>query len=275
MRIFKPYATGLATILLVVFIAACGEEDRDTNNGALGSPLNPLSPGAGNGADGNGSGPASVDLGTAGDFVILAKSGISNVPTSTITGDLGLSPATATSITGFALTMDGSGEFATSAQVTGRVYASTYSAPTPTVLSTAVLDMEAAYTDAASRSPDHTELGAGDIGGLTLPPGVYKWGTGVTISTNVTLAGGADDTWIFQIAQGLTVSSGRDVILSGGAQAENIVWQVFGSVEIGTTAHISGVILSQTSIVVNTGASVTGRLMAQTAVTLDSNVVKP
>lgn len=269
MRNYKRHAIAIAAMLLLCFVVACDKEKDGGRGGSF------IVPGKGTGANGLGRGPASVDLGAAGDFVILAKSGISNVPTSSITGNLGLSPATATALTGFALTMDSSGEFATSAQVNGMVYASTYTSPTPANLTVAVLDMQAAYTDAASRAPDHTELGAGNIGGLTLPPGVYKWGTGVTIPTDVTLSGGPNDTWIFQIAQDLTMSSATNVILSGGAVAQNICWQVFGVVEIGTTSHFEGVILSQTSIVLSTGASINGRLMAQTAVTLDSNVVSP
>jgi hypothetical protein len=206
--------------------------------------------------------------------VILAKSAISNVPTSAITGDLGLSPAAASFITGFALTLDAGGTFATSAQVTGRVYAADYTSPTPSNLTTAVNDMMTAYVDAAGRpTPDYTELAAGNIGGLTLPPGLYKWSNTVLIPTDVTLSGGANDTWIFQIAGGLTESSGKKVILTGGALAQNVVWQVFGAVDIGTTAHMEGRILSKTSIVLRTGATANGRLLAQTAVTLDGNTV--
>jgi hypothetical protein len=134
--------------------------------------------------------------------------------------------------------------------------------------------METAYTDAAGRTlPDHTELGAGNIGGLTLAPGLYKWSNTVLIPTSVTLSGSANDTWIFQIAGGLTQSSATSVILTGGALAQNVVWQVFGAVDIGTTAHMEGRILSQTSIVLRTGASANGRLLAQTAVTLAGNTV--
>jgi hypothetical protein len=272
---YKAFGIGLMALLIVILMSSCGKEGDNNGGtpGGIGGP--PIAPGAGTGAGGQGRGPASVNLGAAGDFVILAKSGISNVPTSSITGDIGVSPATDTAITGFGLTMDGSGTFSTSAQINGQVFASTYAAPTPANLTVAVLAMQAAYTDAASRAPDQTELGAGNIGGLTLPPGVYKWSTGVTIQSNVTLSGGANDTWIFQIAQNLTMASARDIILAGGAQAQNVTWQVFGVAEIGTTSHFQGVLLSQTSIVVKTGASVTGRLMAQTAVTLDSNVITP
>jgi len=223
---------------------------------------------------GTGHGPAPVVLGTAGTYVILAKSGVSNIPTSAVTGNIGVSPVTSTALTGFSLTLDGSGTFATSPQVTGNLYAADYTSPTPANLTTAINDMMTAYTAAAGRTlPDYTELGAGNIGGLTLAPGLYKWGTGVLIPTTVTLNGGANDTWIFQIAGGLTQSSATSVTLTGGALAQNVVWQVFGAVDIGTTAHMEGRILSQTSIVLRTGAVANGKLLAQTAVTLDGNTV--
>lgn len=214
-----------------------------------------------------------VSLGTAGDYAILAKTGISTVPTSAVTGDIAISPAAATFITGFSLSADASNVFSTSPQVTGKVYAADYAPPTPSSLTTAVGDMELAFTDASARAPDVTELGAGDIGGMTLAPGVYKWGTGLLIPTNVTLDGGATDVWIFQIAQDLTVSGATTIVLGGGAQAKNVFWQVAGLVDIGTTAHLEGVVLSMTAITLQTGASVQGRLLAQTAVDLDSSVV--
>ncbi len=217
-----------------------------------------------------------VDLGMAGNFVILAKSGIDTVPTSAVTGNLGISPAAASFITGFSLTADSTNVFSTSLQVTGNVYAADYTPPTPSNLTTAVGDMELAFTDAAGRAPDVTELGAGDIGGMTLAAGVYKWGTGLLIPTDVTLDGSATDVWIFQIAQDLTISSAVNVFLTGGAVARNVFWQVAGLVDIGTTAHLEGVVLCQTSIALRTGASINGRLLAQTAVNIDgSAIVQP
>jgi hypothetical protein len=131
-----------------------------------------------------------------------------------------------------------------------------------------------AYTDAAGRSiPDFTELGAGEIGGLTLVPGLYKWGSGVLISTSVTLSGGPNDVWIFQIAGSLNQASATRVTLAGGAQAKNIFWQAGGVVSIGTTAHFEGVLLAKTLIAVKTGASANSRLLAQTAVTLEQNAI--
>jgi hypothetical protein len=215
-----------------------------------------------------------VPLGAAGNYAILAKSGISSVPTSTVTGDIGVSPIDATAITGFSLIHAAASPFATSAQVTGKAYAPDYSAPTPVNLTAAIGDMETAYTDAAGRtSPDFTELGAGEIGGLTLAPGLYKWGTDVLISTDVTLSGSPSDVWIFQIAGKLTLANGKRIILSGGALPGNIFWQSFGVVNIGTTAHFEGTILSRTSTTLGNGASGNGRLLAQTAVTLNANTI--
>jgi hypothetical protein len=221
-----------------------------------------------------GAGPMAVNLGTSGNFAILSKSGISTVPTSAITGDIGVSPIDSTGITGFSPVLDSTGTFSTSTQVVGKVYAADYTAPTPSNLTTAVSDMQTAFTDAAGRTlPDFTELGAGDISGMSLVPGLYKWGTGVSINANVTLSGGPNDVWIFQIAQGLTQASGIKVLLAGGALPKNIFWQVSGAVSLGTTAHLEGVVLGQTAITLATGATVNGRLLAQTAVTLDSSTV--
>lgn len=222
-------------------------------------------------------GPAPVSLGTAGNFVILAKSGIDTVPTSALTGDVGVSPIDGTALTGFSLAMDSTNTFAISSQITGRAFAADYASPTPSNLTTAVSNMEAAFTDAAGRpTPDFTELGSGDISGLTLVPGLYKWGTGVMISTDVTLAGGPDDVWIFQISGDFTVAAGARVILADGARSQNIFWQAFGAVALNTTSHLEGMVLSLTEITLATGASVNGRLLSQTAVTLDqATVIQP
>ena len=195
MRTMTMWFTGL---LLVVSLTGCGSGD----DGAASPTPAPTVPGAGTGLGGLGVGPAPVVLGAAGNYVVLAKSAISTVPASAITGDLGLSPAAASFITGFSLVVDASSVFSTSTQVTGNVYASDYAVPTPSNLTTAVNDMLTAYTDAAGRAPDFTEVGSGNIGGMTLPPATYKWSTGVSIPTNVTLSGGPNDVWIFQIAPG-------------------------------------------------------------------------
>jgi hypothetical protein len=217
---------------------------------------------------------AVVPLASAANYVVLAKSAITNVPTSAVTGDMGLSPAAASFITGLSLTLPVGGASSTSAQVTGNVFAADYASPTPANLTTAIGDMQTAYTNAAGRvTPDYTELGSGAIGGLTLPAGLYKWSNTVTIGSDVTLTGSATDVWIFQIAGGITQASATHVILAGGALASNVFWQVAGIVDVGTTAQIQGQIMSLTAITLHTGASANGRLMAQTAVTLAGNTV--
>jgi hypothetical protein len=228
-----------------------------------------------------GAGPAPVaigsssDLTAAGSYVVLAKTGITNVTGSSIAGgNLGLSPAAASFITGFSMAADPSNVYATSSSVVApaKIYAASYASPTPSNLTTAVLDMQTAYTDAAGRSPpDHLNLASGNLGGLTLAPGLYTWGNTVTIPNNVTLSGGANDVWIFQISKDLDLSSATSVILSGGAQAKNVFWQVAGQVTIHSNAHFEGVILSKTAITLQTNASLNGRALAQSLVALDNN----
>jgi len=220
-------------------------------------------------------GPAPVNLGTAGNFVILAKSAVSTTGTTAVVGNIGVSPAAASFITGFSLIADSTNTFATSSIVTGKVYAANYAPPTPASMTTAVGDMQTAFTDAAGRTtPDFTELGAGNISGLTLVPGLYKWGTGVLVTTSgVTLSGGANDVWIFQIAKDLTVNNSAIITLVGGAQAKNVFWQVAGQATLGTAANFKGIILSKTLISLNTGAKMTGRALAQTAVTMNATAI--
>ena len=252
-------------LLMCAAVAGCGGggDVESMDAGASGQKFAGKAVGGGVGR-----GPAVVNLRTAGTFAILSKAGVTNVPTSVINGNVGVSP-----ITGAAIGL-------TCTEVIGTIYTVDAAGPLPcsvtnaTLLTTAVSDMQTAYTDAAGRTlPDFTELGAGEIGGLTLVPGLYKWGTNVSISTDVTLSGGPNDVWIFQIAGGLTQASAKKVILTGGARAENIFWQSAGAVDIGTTAHFEGAILAQTLIALKTGATANARLLAQTAVTLDQNTV--
>lgn len=210
---------------------------------------------------------ARIDLGGAGHFVILSKSGITDVPTSDVTGNVGTSPIT------------GAADHLSCAEVTGKIYSVNNAGPppcsikAPSKLTNAVGDMQTAYTDAAGRSATITELGGGNIGGLTLAPAVYSWSTDVNIPTDVTLKGGSHAIWIFQISKNLIVSSGKAVVLRGHAQAQNIFWQVAGKVALGTTSHFEGIVLSKTLVAMKTGASINGRLLAQTAVTLEMNKV--
>ncbi|MGH4052676.1 MAG: ice-binding family protein [Clostridium sp.] len=216
---------------------------------------------------------APVNLGEANNYAILAKTGISTVPKSDITGNIGVSPIDSTAITGFSLILDSTTAFSRSTQLVGKAYAADYASPTPSNLTTAVSNMETAYTDAAGRAPGHTELYTGDISGQTLTSGVYKWGTGVLINSNVTLSGGANDVFIFQVAKGITQASGTNIILEGGVQAKNIFWQVAQTVKIKSDAHFEGIILGKTNIALGAKASINGRLLAQTAVTLIKNTV--
>ncbi len=211
---------------------------------------------------------ATVYLASAGNFVILSKSGITNIYKSTITGNIGSSP-----ITGAAILV-------TCSEVRGTIYSVNAAGPlpcrviNPSMLTSAVSDMQTAYTNAAGRTnPNFLNLGAGNIGGKTLKPGLYKWTTGVKIPTNITLSGGPYDVWIFQIAGTLTMSSAVKITLSGGAQAKNIFWQTAGAVTLGTTSHFEGNILGKKGINLQTGASINGRMLAQTAVTLQKNTV--
>jgi Ice-binding-like/Bacterial Ig-like domain len=223
-------------------------------------------------------GPAPVGLGTAANYTILAKTAISSVPQSMITGDIAVSPAAATFITGFDLMLDATTTFSTATQVVGggRVYAASYTTPTPTLLTVAVSNMEGAYTDAAGRSnPNFLELGSGNIGGLTLVPGLYKWTSNITVPSNVTISGGANDTWIFQTTGNLTMSANMRVNLAGQAQAKNIVWQVAGTASTGAGAHFEGILLCKTQVTLQTGTTMNGRVLAQTLVALQSATVTP
>lgn len=216
-------------------------------------------------------GPAPVPLGTAGNFVILSKTGITTTGVTAITGDIGVSPISEAAITGFGQTRDATNEFSKSDLVSGKIFAANMAAPTPTKLTTAISDMELAFNNAAGRSnPTATEVGAGDISGLTFTPGLYKWGTGVSASSDFTFNGGANDVWVMQISQDLLLRSDVAVQLAGGAKAENIFWQVSGQATLRTGATLKGIVLSKTQIVMETGATFNGRALAQTLVTLDA-----
>ena len=215
-------------------------------------------------------GPKPVNLGMSKFFVILTETGIADVSASAVTGNVGTSPITGaadllscTEVTGHILSVDAAGP-----QPCGQVK--------PAALSRSIGAMETAYTDAAGRTPDVNELGAGNIGGLTIKPGTYNWTSNVLIGSDVTLKGTSKDTWIFQVAQDVNLANATAIHLAGGAKAKNIFWQVAGAVTMGTTSHFEGIVLSKTMIAMKTGASINGRLYAQTAVTLEMNkVTKP
>jgi hypothetical protein len=243
--------------------------------------------GSGGGAAGGGAGEpfsttnnstsvGAVNLGTAASFAILSKAGVSTTGTTTVDGHIGVSPAAESSLTGFSQARAAPNTFSTSGLVAGWLYAANMAPPTPTQMTTAIGDMEIAYTDAATRPAGvgaNLNLGAGTLTNATLAPGTYTWGTDLNIPTNLTLSGNATDVWIFQINGNLIQDNGTRITLAGGALPKNIFWQLTGAATIGTTAHFEGIILSQTAIAMNTGATINGRLLAQTAVTLDANAV--
>ncbi|KIM71384.1 hypothetical protein PILCRDRAFT_93886, partial [Piloderma croceum F 1598] len=175
-----------------------------------------------------------VDLGTAIGYTILAKTGISTVPQSNIAGSIGVSPAGVGAITGFdPLVLSAQGTYATSSQVAGMVFSSSYNAPTPGDLTTAVTAMQAAYTNAMGQTPvDFSEFQGGALGG-----------------------------------------SGTNIILTGGILASQVFWAVADTVSIGAGADFQGIILAQTNVVLVTGATITGRIYAQTQVALQMAIL--
>jgi hypothetical protein len=214
-------------------------------------------------------GPAPVNLGVAAPFTILAGAAITTTGGGLITGDVGASP------------IAGSAIHVTTNQVkNGTIYAVDASGPAgsvpdATLLTTAKGDLTAAYNDAAGRTPIPTgpflNPGGGNIGGLNLVPGLYKFtSTALITGADVTLTGGANDVWIFQIAKDLELGSGIHVILAGGAQAGNIFWQVGTSATLGTSASFQGTILASQAVTMDTSSTMVGRALAFTAgVTFD------
>jgi len=244
------------TIMSIFLMASCHKDNNNPVNLTPGAPPTiPATP------------IKTINFGAAGGFVILSKTGITSAYKSTITGDIGTSP-----ISGAAMVLS-------CTEVTGNVFSVDAAGPSckttdATKLTSSVSDMQTAYTDAEGRiNPNSIDLGAGTIGGLTITPGLHKWTTSVNIPTDITLSGGANDVWIFQIAGNLKMSSAIKIILSGGALAKNIYWQVAGDATLGTTSHFEGTILGKTGINLQTGASINGKLLSQTAVTLQSSTV--
>jgi len=220
-----------------------------------------------------------VLLGKAGDFAILSKAGISTVPNSVITGDIGVSPIDAGGLTGFDLIAGVGTVDSTSTQVVGLCFAADYTSPAPSMLTTAISDGETAYTDAAGRTPTNASfinIGAGLVTGTTFTAGVYEWGSNVYFTgtgDGITISGSASDIFIFKISDNLIVASGAHVLLAGGALSSNIFWEVGGFVDAGTTSHLEGIILVKTYATFKTGSSLNGRIFSQTAVTLDTATI--
>ena len=206
-----------------------------------------------------------VNLGSAGRFAVLAGSEITSTPTSSINGDVGLSPSARSKIAGL-----------TPVEVNGSIFAADDGGAIATMLTDAKGDLTIAYNDAAGRTLAPIDVANADLGGRTLAPGLYKSSGTLNITGNLTLdaEGNPDAVFIFQIASSLTTAAGSQVILVRGANAENIFWQVGTSAALATTTSFKGTILADQSISLSTGATLLGRALARIgAVTLDSNSV--
>ena len=218
----------------------------------------------------------SVGLGTASEFAILTKAGVTTTGVTNVTGDIGVSPIAATSMTGFGLVANSSNAFSTSSLVVGNIYAADYAPPTPAKMTAAISDMETAYTAAEGNNgtPTETEFAGGHLNGYILTGGVYKWSSSVSITTYLTFnAANTPGVWIMQIAGTLSLGSGAEIRLTNGAQPMNIFWQVAGQANILANAHANGIILCKTAITFGSGASLTGRALSQTAVTMIATTV--
>lgn len=248
MRKWKGYSNTLA-LVLAVFMAGCCKND---GNKILGInsilPVGPV--------------PAAIPLGAAGTFRVLGGTTVTNVPSvgTIVTGDVGVWPGN--TVTGF-----GAGQGVVNGGFA--IYAGVAPAPAAQGALTTAYNAAAALAPGASVS--------GNIGGLTLAPGTYTSSSSLAISSgDLTLAGNSSAVWVFQIGSTLTVTSGRKVILAGGADPANIYWQVGSSATIGTTADFSGTIMSNVSISLLTGAKLHGRALARTgAVSLETNLIGP
>ena len=210
-----------------------------------------------------------VELGTSGKYAILTKTGISTVPDSVITGDIGVSPIAATAMTGFSLTLDQLGQFAKSTQIVGEAHAASYGGPVATSLTTAISNMEAAYNDAWGRptSVNKDIVGAGDV----LTTGVYTFGLDIAIKGDITFSG--DDVFIIQSTGNIVMDAGMRVNLAHGAQAKNIFWAAEGFVEVGLGAHMEGILLAKSHVLFKTGSSLNGRILSQTACVLQKATI--
>ena len=227
-----------------------------------------------------------VILGAAGNCAILAKSGISALPSSHITGDVAVSPIAATAIAGFSLIADSTSAFSTTAQVTGQVKGASHAVPTPSDLTTVASDVETACADAASRliaDGAKLNLGSGLLGSTPfgdldnpLTAGVYTFNTGVTIGADLYFDGTDTDVFIIQMTGNLVQVKNTQVIFLNGVLAKNIFWQISGHVVVHADAHLQGILLVKTDVTFKTSSSLYGRVLAQTACNLQkATITKP
>lgn len=231
-------------IVSVVFLAGCEKDGTNPKNPIV-IPIQTTM-------------QTNISTASASNFAVLSGSAITNTGATNITGDLGLSPGS--SVGGFPPGI-----------LNGTLHIND-------VLSNqAKLDLTAAYNEAAGRTSTDIVTLSGNIGGLTLTPGLYKSTSSLAISSGdltFDALGDANAVFIIQIASTLTTTSGRKVILSGGAQASNITWQVGSSATFGTTSVFKGTVLAMKSITFNTGATLNGKALARIgAVTMAGNTI--
>jgi len=263
------------TLLLAAILAGCGGSSGGGTATASPAPAGSICTGTG-----------CVDLGTAANYVILSQAGVTYTPIATVTstpkiiGNIGVSPAAATTIAGFAPNLPAGGAYSTSTLVNGAIYAPDYASPTPANLTTAIGDRQLAYDNAGLLTASGGTVngvtgvvcpGVGILNATTISPGVYNCGNPVSITGDVTLNGAG--VYVFQFAQTLTQDASTHVILTGGALPQNVFWVVGGAVSVGANATMKGVLLTASNIALVTGATVTGRLLSKTSVAMDSNTV--
>jgi hypothetical protein len=232
-------------IVSVILFSGCKKDDASTSTNTIVIPVQIT-------------GQAKVSLAGASNLAVLAGSAVTNTGATNITGDLGLSPGT--SVGGFPPGI-----------LVGTLHIN------DVIATQAKLDLTAAYNDAAGRTSTDIVTLSGNIGGLTLTPGLYKSTSSLAISSGdltFDAKGNANAVFIIQIASTLTTTSGRKVFLSGGASASNIFWQVGSSATFGTTSVFKGTVMAMQSITFNTGAKLDGRALARTgAVIMAGNTI--
>ncbi|HEV7231634.1 MAG TPA: ice-binding family protein [Bacteroidia bacterium] len=247
----KQVFTGIA-IITIAFFGACKKDNVASPSSSSSSGTNPIvipiqtNP------------QATITMSGSSSLAILAGSAITSTGATVITGDMGLSPGT--SVGGFPPGI-----------LNGTKHIN------DNISNQAKLDLTAAYNDAAGRTSTNIVTLSGNIGGLTLTPGLYKSTSSLAVSSGdltFDAKGNANAVFIIQIASTLTTTSGRKVILSGNAQAKNIFWQVGSSATFGTTSVFKGTIMAMQSITFDTGATLDGKALARTgAVIMSGNTI--